>query len=114
MQQLVGKYAKDLKWSSLTKTCLIPSYDISKGKPHIFTTVDKNKDYYLSDVILAATAAPTYFAPAMVTDLVTGNSSTYLDGGLVFNSPCLCALTEAIKVDKNLELFYYINQLWSQ
>ena len=105
LQQLVSKYAKDLKWSSLTKSCLIPTYNITKGQPHMFSTVDKAKDYYLTDIILAATAAPTYFTPAKVVDLVTGNSSMYLDGGVVANNPTMCALTEAIKINSKLDYF---------
>lgn len=93
LQQLVVKYSKDLKLSSLTKTCFIPSYNITKGKSNYFSNKNNNKDYYLADVILAATAAPTYFPAAIVTDLVSGKINSYIDGGVSANDPTLCALS---------------------
>lgn len=74
---------------------LIPSYNLTTGKVQVFKTShadDLKCDYKLKlvDVLLATTAAPTYFPPHR-TPL-----GTYIDGGIGANNPSLLALAEAV------------------
>jgi hypothetical protein len=90
----------ELRLSDLRTDVLITACTLS-GAPHFFKSrkarLDKADDYFLEDVCLATSAAPTYFPPAEITD-VDGKVTHYLvDGGLVANNPAMCAVTEAFK-----------------
>jgi patatin-like phospholipase/acyl hydrolase len=83
---------------------LIPSYDVERQTVFLFkhrplrkdrTTSDP--DFFLRDVAMATTAAPTYFAPAAVEPVGGGPSRYLLDGGLYANNPSLCCYIEAKK-----------------
>lgn len=74
---------------------LIPSYNLSTGNVQVFKTAhaeDLRIDYKrkLVDVLLAATAAPTYLPPYQM------STGTYIDGGIGANNPSLLALTESV------------------
>lgn len=74
---------------------LIPSYNLTTNRVQIFKTPhasDLQIDYKrkIVDVLLATTAAPTFFPPHNST------SGVYVDGGIGANNPSLIALVEAI------------------
>lgn len=105
LEELAEKYCGLTKLSDLPKDkgCLITAYNLTEGKPHFFTNLLKQghaetKDFYLKDVIRASTAAPTYFPPAQVTNLLNKQVYTMLDGGTFANDPSLCALAEAAEL----------------
>ncbi|GAA0551101.1 hypothetical protein FHS83_001323 [Rhizomicrobium palustre] len=54
-------------------------------------------DFFLRDVARATSAAPTYFAPAQITNKA-GKRYAAVDGGVFANNPALCALAEAYKL----------------
>ncbi|WP_101845916.1 CBASS cGAMP-activated phospholipase [Halobacillus sp. Marseille-P3879] len=80
--------------SEIDKPLLIPSVDITNGKPFAFHSYDgkRGKEVDLWDAILSSCSAPVYFPPNNV-------SQQYLtiDGGLWANNPSIAAITEAIK-----------------
>jgi uncharacterized protein len=51
-------------------------------------------DFKLASVARATSAAPTYFAPARITNRA-GQSFTMIDGGVFANNPTMCAIVEA-------------------
>nr|CAG8682878.1 10440_t:CDS:2 [Entrophospora candida] len=71
---------------------LIPAYNITETKVAYFTNDSNSPDSYkISDVILASSAAPTYF-PAKEID-----NNLYIDGGVFMNDPAFEAYLEAKK-----------------
>jgi patatin-like phospholipase/acyl hydrolase len=51
-------------------------------------------DFKLASIARATSAAPTYFAPARITNRA-GQSFTMIDGGVFANNPTMCAIVEA-------------------
>jgi predicted acylesterase/phospholipase RssA len=52
-------------------------------------------DFYLRDVVLATTAAPTFFGPARITNVSQSGTFYFVDGGVFANNPAMLALVEA-------------------
>ncbi|KAH0695572.1 hypothetical protein KY290_013930 [Solanum tuberosum] len=103
-----GKYLRSLVRSelgnltmkqTLTHT-LIPTFDIKRLQPIIFTTTDArasvSKNARLSDVSLGTSAAPTYF-PVHYFETKDGQGKIrtfdLVDGGVAANNPTLLAIT---------------------
>ncbi|XP_075090454.1 patatin-like protein 2 [Nicotiana tabacum] len=116
-----GKYLRSLVKSTLgnltTKQTLtdivIPTFDIKRLQPIIFTTLDAranvSKDALLSDVCLGTSAAPTYFpAHYFETNDAQGKTHTFdlIDGGVAANNPTLMAMTHVIKEMMNGKFQY--------
>ena len=83
----------------MTKTRLIvPTVNLTDGVTHVFRTPHlpiPREDYQwtISDIILAATAAPTYFPHKTMPD-----GKDYADGGLWAIDPGVVALAEAARI----------------
>lgn len=90
------------KIGHLQHPVLIPSINMTKGRPQVFKTPHHKsfpRDLKLStvDVAMATSAAPTFFPLAAIGD------ELFADGGLYANSPDLMALHEAeVFFGKNL------------
>jgi len=48
------------------------------------------------DAVTGSTAAPTYFPPHQITNKLSGETKTVIDGGVFLNDPSLLALAEAM------------------
>ena len=77
---------------------IVPTVNLSLGKSHIYRSphlpdLDQDKNIQLVDVLLATTAAPTYFPHKSMPD-----GQAFCDGGLWANSPCMIAIAEAMKI----------------
>ncbi|WP_165223327.1 CBASS cGAMP-activated phospholipase [Aquisphaera insulae] len=77
---------------------VIPSVDLVSGKTVVFKTPHQPgfiRDKHLSavDVVLATTAAPTYFPHAVMKP-----GTAYTDGGVWANNPSMVAYVEALKI----------------
>ncbi len=87
--------------SDLLKPSLITAYDIEKRKAIFFTSDQAKKtpvrDFVMSDVVRATSAAPTYFEPPLIY-AQDGTAYALIDGGLYANNPSLCAYAEARKM----------------
>ncbi len=79
---------------------LIVSHDLHGNKPKFFKSWSQKETFYTKDVVLATSAAPTYFQPRIVTSVNTPNPKSYFlsDGGTCANNPTACALVEAKKL----------------
>ena len=53
-----------------------------------------SNDFYFSAAARATSAAPTYFEPAYVRNLGTGDFQTLVDGGVFANQPALCGFAK--------------------
>lgn len=77
---------------------IIPVVDLTEGKTCVFRTphLPTERPEYgwkISDAILAATAAPTYFPHKNMPD-----GKSYADGGLWANDPSLVAISEGARI----------------
>ena len=86
----------DLKANRL----IVPSVNLTKGRTVLFRTphlpeMAGKGDVRVSDVLLAATAAPTYFPHHTLPD-----GDAYCDGGLWAVNPSLLAVAEAVKIQQ--------------
>ena len=77
---------------------IVPSINLTAGKPYIFGTPHmplhlRDAKQRIMDVLMATTAAPTYFPHHVMPD-----GSAHADGGLWAGSPGLLALAEALRL----------------
>lgn len=89
-----------LELRHLIKPCLITAYDITARKATFFTSHNAEnplRNFRVTDVCRATSAAPSYFEPAQVVSL-SGEQFTLIDGGVYANNPALCAYAEARKI----------------
>ncbi len=91
------------KLSDLPHDLLCPTYDIQARSDLIFKSwkargveeVDSSgSDFLVREVARATAAAPTYFAPALVTN-IAGTQFPCIDGGMYGNCPALLAFVAA-------------------
>ncbi|WP_027713174.1 CBASS cGAMP-activated phospholipase [Dickeya chrysanthemi] len=85
-------------FNDLTRRVMIPSVNLSTGKPQFFKTPHNpnfNRDgpLKLVDAAMATSAAPTYFSPHYCDDL----KAYFADGGLVANNPSYIGLLEVFR-----------------
>lgn len=99
LEQVVRECVPDITLGQIPKPLMITGSDISTGGVHVFKSrylEDLQAPYVrdarvlLSDAILSSCAAPTFFDPVPVGDLLLA------DGGLWANNPSIIALTEAV------------------
>ncbi len=83
----------------------IPSINAITGIPFVFKTPHNEKlvrdnEYYLWQVAMATSAAPTYFPIAKIKIPNSTANNLFVDGGLWANNPSVVALTEALTYGK--------------
>lgn len=80
---------------------MVPAYEIERRCPFFFKSwaakQKSNFDYPMTTVVRAATAAPTYFEPALVQIDGPNNYYALVDGGLFAYNPAMCAYVEALE-----------------
>lgn len=79
--------------NDLDNIICIPSYNITTKTNVVFTN---NKQLLLSDIAIATSSAPTYFAPYYIP-----NEGYFVDGGLWANNPVLVGIDEYMKKYRN-------------
>ncbi len=87
----------NLKMSELLKPCLVTTYDLISKSAFFFSSVEpeqKEREFYVKDVTRSTSAAPTYFPPARIKNLVTDKIMMNIDGGVYANNPAMCAYAE--------------------
>jgi patatin-like phospholipase/acyl hydrolase len=89
-----------VKFGECAKRVLIPAVSLNSWSPYIFDSSNP-QDGSLSvvDVLLATTAAPTYFKPHFINE----ERTTWVDGGLVCNNPSFEALHKLNKAPASIE-----------
>jgi uncharacterized protein len=93
----------DHRLEAAQRRLIVPSVRTSLGRPIVFRTPhfeNQDRDRHLTavDVILATTAAPTYFPPHWIEDKHA--EGQYVDGGLWANHPGLLAYSEAVRISR--------------
>ena len=99
LEQVVRESVPNITLGQISKPLMITGSDISTGGVHVFKSryledlqapYVRDSQVLLSDAILSSCAAPTFFDPVPVGDLLLA------DGGLWANNPSIIALTEAV------------------
>ncbi|XP_050388324.1 patatin-like protein 2 [Argentina anserina] len=105
LHKIVREKLGDIRLHQTLTNVIIPTFDIKKLQPTIFSSYEVRKnsslDAKLSDICIATSAAPTYL-PAH--HFETENSTTghirefdLIDGGVAANNPALVAMSEVSK-----------------
>lgn len=93
---IIDDLFQDSELKTTLTNFLCPSYDLAGKQPYIFKTSKANEkledNFYLKEVIQAASSAPTIFPPYKL------NGKLIIDGNIYANNPSMCGLTEAIKI----------------
>ena len=101
LAEIIAKHIPETSLRKIQTPLMITSSEIAKSEVHIFRSnyrgrdseiAPTGKDVSLQDAILASCAAPTFFAPKSVDNLLLA------DGGLWANNPSTVAFTEALSV----------------
>ncbi|KAK1587539.1 hypothetical protein Q3G72_013989 [Acer saccharum] len=95
---------KDTRLQDTVTNVVIPTFDIKKLQPTIFSSyqIESNPvlDAKLSDICIGTSAAPTYFpAYYFIKEDEHGNTREFnlIDGGIAANNPTLVAISEVMK-----------------
>ncbi len=97
-ESIAALIGNDITFNDLSRRVMIPTVNLSTGKPQFFKTPHNpnfNRDGRLKliDAALATSAAPTYFSPHYCDDL----KAYFADGGLVANNPSYIGLLEVLR-----------------
>lgn len=102
--KLLDMYLGELTIKELLKESLYTSYDTYSRQAVFFSTVSQRRkqfeNYKVKDVVLASTAAPTFFPPMHIGEK-SGQRNCYIDGGIVANNPALCLMVESLKIPQH-------------
>jgi patatin-like phospholipase/acyl hydrolase len=103
IERILGEILGPRRLSSTTTAFMTHAYDLTRGtvryfKNHALEPACSTRDYLMKDVARAATAAPTYFRPAVIRDLAGGEEEHFIDGGIFANNPAMIAYMEARKL----------------
>jgi patatin-like phospholipase/acyl hydrolase len=106
LKEVLQEYCGETELKAALTDILLTSYDLNRKKPFFFKSrlakkwVKKN--FKMKYAVRATTAAPTYFEPFKLLNMVD-NKTTYslVDGGIIANNPAMCAFTEALKLNQS-------------
>ena len=113
LEQVLGRVFDELKLSDVMTDALVTSYEFEKRHPYLFSTrkarADEEHDFLLTEVVRAATAAPTYFEPTLLRNENGGEHLALIDGAVVAYNPALTAYVEARSLFPKAEDFLLIS-----
>jgi hypothetical protein len=98
LKAALAKRLSDRRLGEAQCRLVIPSVDLAAGKLVVFKTPHRpnfvrDRHFRAVDIILATTAAPSYFPSASI-----DSGSLYCDGGIWANNPALVGYVEAVKI----------------
>ncbi|PON49739.1 Patatin-related protein [Parasponia andersonii] len=104
LHKLLKEKLGDLRLHQTLTNVIIPTFDIKRLQPTIFSTYEVRRnpslDAFLSDICIGTSAAPTYL-PAHYFETKTSNGQVrefhLIDGGVAANNPALVAINEVAK-----------------
>ncbi|MGR3973525.1 MAG: CBASS cGAMP-activated phospholipase [Candidatus Rhabdochlamydia sp.] len=107
LKKILSDEFQETKISEAITDVLIPSYDLSKGKPLLFSYFKEDKvhqSFLMKDVGLGTAAAPVYFPSHLIQD--KGHCLNIVDGGLIANNPSFLAFMKASHlIEPNRDIF---------
>jgi len=111
INKLLKYYFGETELKAALTDVLITSYDFENTRrPFFFKSQraknDPTRNFKMRDIARATTAAPTYFEPHKLTNLVDERIYySLVDGGVCVNNPAMCALVEALKCHSLEKIF---------
>lgn len=106
LEALLADHLGESQMRQALTNVVITAYDITerrtawlRGGPDINARNDSKgiaHDFFFRDAARATSAAPTYFEPARIPNIASGESLTLIDGGVFANQPAICGYTEAV------------------
>lgn len=94
LEKVLDDYFQDDSMGTSLVNTLVTTYDIQDRTPLFFKSwKDEHRTVPMKHVARAASAAPTFFEPALVS--VSGKEKVLIDGGVFINSPSVSAYVEA-------------------
>jgi predicted acylesterase/phospholipase RssA len=100
---------QDFELKDAIKELVITSYGLHHRQVRLFSRKSAlehpQNNFLMRDVARATSAAPTYFSPAVISNLGDGEHSIMVDGGVGANNPCLAAVAETMRMYPGKELF---------
>lgn len=98
LERVLREFFGSCKLSDSHIPLLLPCYDIERREAHFAKSWralrNPDDDFLTWEYLRAATAAPTYFSPALIHSL-GGQRLAAIDGALYANNPAMCAMAEA-------------------
>lgn len=89
LEKALRLFFKDATMGEIAKHFLVPSYDVrAQNTKMIRNWVEGHKGLKLVDVLRAASAAPTIFAPKRMT--IEGARCLMVDSAMIANNPSVC------------------------
>lgn len=108
LERFLKHIFKDIPLSEAVVPTLVVSYDASKGKPFLISSMDSHQ-FLFWEAARATSAAPTFFKPAYLYDRQEQMMQTLIDGGVVANNPTLFAYKEAKKLYPDCKKFHILS-----
>ncbi|WCR53153.1 MAG: hypothetical protein PG981_000175 [Wolbachia endosymbiont of Ctenocephalides orientis wCori] len=100
IEYVLHKYFGDDILKNTLSNVLITSYDIHNNCPFFFKSWKEDRNFIkLRDVLRAATATPTYFAPKYLK--VNQKEMVLIDGGVFANNTAACSYASSRKLFPN-------------
>ncbi|XP_022027971.1 patatin-like protein 1 isoform X2 [Helianthus annuus] len=106
LHDFIRKKLVDTRLGDTLTNVVIPTFDIERLKPTIFSSIEVNeKPYmnaYLSDICIATSAAPTYLPPHYFETSQGGKKHKFdlIDGGVALNNPEHCLDSKLSQLDR--------------
>ncbi|KFK30335.1 hypothetical protein AALP_AA7G248500 [Arabis alpina] len=104
LRKLLSDLLGETKLNQTLTNIVIPTFDIKKLQPTIFSSyqslVDPSLDVKVSDICVGTSAAPTFFPPHFFTNEDSQGKKTefnLVDGAVTANNPTLVAITAVSK-----------------
>ncbi len=104
LEKILHREFQHLHLKELIKPCIITTYNMQSKSSFFFSSrepMDKDREFYVKDVLRSTSAAPTFFPPAFIENLATQKQMINIDGGVFANNPAMCAYSEARATDFN-------------
>lgn len=100
LERAIDRYIGDARLAELATDLLLTAYDTEGRAPFFFkshvATGAPSWNHRISDAVRATVAAPTYFAPHLLTTPTQRYS--LVDGGVFANNPAMTAYAEADRI----------------
>ena len=108
LEAALARYLGDARLSEALTDVLVTAYEIQDRFAFFFRSAharnDATYDFSLVQVARATAAAPSYFEPAEVTDVVGARTYPLIDGGVFAVNPSMCAFADVVAAGRESEL----------
>lgn len=99
IEEVLQRYFGEARLADALGDVLVTAYETEERAPFLLRSrrarARDDSDFAVRDVARAATAAPTFFPPALVTG-ADGVSWSLIDGGVYANNPAMVGVVEAM------------------